>query len=285
MAFAVAVTFALLVDAGGGLLFGDFLTLVCIVVGGLGFGLLWVVEMEGLTAEMVADCKQVYLGRTNRVNFCIAVLTLSLIIAGAINVVAGGETARGIRLSILAVLGLSLLASPILLRLHDIGRPGSHGLLLLIPFYNLYILWLLVAQKGQPCENQWGAQSRHDLCRQFASFYRDLCAGRLNRQRYIIIALAIGIPNTIIQIVLTVLGQPAAAYLVAFVVAAVVAPLVVIRRFHDMNLPGWHWWLLLIPLYNIYLGLLLVFKKGTTGPNDFGADPLNKMENTEQRRP
>jgi uncharacterized membrane protein YhaH (DUF805 family) len=49
---------------------------------------------------------------------------------------------------------------------------------------------------------------------------------------------------------------------------------VTIKRLHDIDRPGWHWWLLLIPLYNIYLGLSLLFVKGTSGPNQFGGDPL-----------
>ncbi len=56
-------------------------------------------------------------------------------------------------------------------------------------------------------------------------------------------------------------------------------PLVIIqasciaRRLHDMNRPAMHFWLLIIPLYNVYLVLLLVLKKGTTGDNQYGPDP------------
>lgn len=47
-----------------------------------------------------------------------------------------------------------------------------------------------------------------------------------------------------------------------------------VRRLHDLDRPGTHYWLLLVPFYNIYLGLLLLFKKGTEGPNRYGEDPL-----------
>jgi hypothetical protein len=47
-----------------------------------------------------------------------------------------------------------------------------------------------------------------------------------------------------------------------------------VKRLHDLDRSGAHYWLLLVPLYNIYLALLLLFKKGTTGPNRFGPDPL-----------
>lgn len=47
-----------------------------------------------------------------------------------------------------------------------------------------------------------------------------------------------------------------------------------VKRLHDLDRPGWHFWLLLIPLYNIYLQGLLFFKKGTEGENNYGPDPL-----------
>ena len=49
---------------------------------------------------------------------------------------------------------------------------------------------------------------------------------------------------------------------------------ITVKRFHDLGRPGWHWLFLLIPLVNIYFGFLLLFQKGTDGPNEFGADPL-----------
>ncbi len=62
---------------------------------------------------------------------------------------------------------------------------------------------------------------------------------------------------------------------VGVVVAAAIAELAItVKRLHDIGRPGWHWWLLLIPFYNIYLGLSLLFKRGSIGPNEFGADPL-----------
>ena len=47
-----------------------------------------------------------------------------------------------------------------------------------------------------------------------------------------------------------------------------------VKRFHDLDRPGTHYWLLLIPFYNIYLGLVLLFEKGTVGDNKYGPDPL-----------
>ena len=49
---------------------------------------------------------------------------------------------------------------------------------------------------------------------------------------------------------------------------------ITIKRLHDLERPAWHWLLLAVPIYNIYLGLVLLFQKGTDGPNQFGSDPL-----------
>jgi len=49
---------------------------------------------------------------------------------------------------------------------------------------------------------------------------------------------------------------------------------ITVKRLHDLDRPGWHWFLLGVPLYNIYLGLVLLFARGTWGENQFGLDPL-----------
>ena len=52
--------------------------------------------------------------------------------------------------------------------------------------------------------------------------------------------------------------------------------ILVVGRFHDLNKPAWHFFLLLIPFYNIYILLVLYLMKGTEGPNEYGEDPLTK---------
>ena len=36
----------------------------------------------------------------------------------------------------------------------------------------------------------------------------------------------------------------------------------------------WHILLFLVPIYNLYLGLVLLFQRGTWGWNEYGPDPL-----------
>ena len=49
---------------------------------------------------------------------------------------------------------------------------------------------------------------------------------------------------------------------------------ITVKRLHDIGRPGWHVLGFLVPLYNFYLGLVLLFKPGTDGPNGYGQDPL-----------
>jgi len=102
--------------------------------------------------------------------------------------------------------------------------------------------------------------------------------GRLNRQPYFWYGLLI----LVIFSILIVIFQHVSTLLVRVldVLDLVVASFLVVKRLHDLNRPGWHYWLLIIPLYNIYLGLVLIFQKGTVGPNPYGEDPLGQTPQT-----
>lgn len=52
----------------------------------------------------------------------------------------------------------------------------------------------------------------------------------------------------------------------------------IVKRLHDLDRPGTHYWFLLIPLYDLYLVLVLLFTRGTSGPNRYGSDPLAERE-------
>jgi uncharacterized membrane protein YhaH (DUF805 family) len=53
---------------------------------------------------------------------------------------------------------------------------------------------------------------------------------------------------------------------------------VAIQRFHDIDRSGSSYWLLYIPIYNIYLEIILLFKKGVNGSNEYGDNPLHHDE-------
>ena len=50
--------------------------------------------------------------------------------------------------------------------------------------------------------------------------------------------------------------------------------MLVIRRCHDIGRSGWWCLLLVIPLINIIFMMILIFKKGNQGDNEYGLDPL-----------
>jgi uncharacterized membrane protein YhaH (DUF805 family) len=82
-------------------------------------------------------------------------------------------------------------------------------------------------------------------------------------------------------VVATMIDNPAMLILPvlgAILGGAIAAIAVTVKRLHDLDRPGWHWFLLAVPLYNIYLALVLLFKRGTWGGNQFGPDPLERFD-------
>ena len=124
--------------------------------------------------------------------------------------------------------------------------------------------------------------------------------GRLNRAKYllyvvVIYAITIGIyvaviagsvgaalatvdPNAPNELTAGGAAGMGIGMIIAFLVmavGAVVAAFQTVKRFHDLGKPGWWYWLLVfIPFFNIYLLIILLFQKGTTGDNTYGGDPL-----------
>jgi uncharacterized membrane protein YhaH (DUF805 family) len=74
-----------------------------------------------------------------------------------------------------------------------------------------------------------------------------------------------------------ILGPLLYLFRVAFVLLIITCPIsLFIRRLHDMNLSGWLWLLLFIPLVDVLLLLGIVFKPGTRGPNNYGM-PMREL--------
>ncbi|MGD8412839.1 MAG: DUF805 domain-containing protein [Candidatus Latescibacterota bacterium] len=105
--------------------------------------------------------------------------------------------------------------------------------------------------------------------------------GRFNRQRYVTTSLVISLIMFALAFAIGfAMGMagidPGIATGVSYLISIagiIVWSFLVVKRLHDLGKPGWHYWLMYIPLYNIYLGLVLLFTKGVTGPNQYGEDP------------
>jgi uncharacterized membrane protein YhaH (DUF805 family) len=113
------------------------------------------------------------------------------------------------------------------------------------------------------------------------SLFQDFFAyrGRINRRCYFfrgllltaLIKLLTAVPEAygiVMPLPVTVLVWPSLAAL------AVLSYFQSMKRCHDVDKSGWFSLLLFIPLVNLFLGLYLLFQKGTSGPNRFGEDPL-----------
>jgi uncharacterized membrane protein YhaH (DUF805 family) len=104
--------------------------------------------------------------------------------------------------------------------------------------------------------------------------------GRANRAWYFWHILLDDLAIATLAIVLVMIGVLTGSPLVVLPILGVLAAgvwaaiAVTVKRLHDLDRPGWQWFLLGVPLYNVYLGLVLLFAKGTVGPNRFGLDPL-----------
>jgi len=63
-------------------------------------------------------------------------------------------------------------------------------------------------------------------------------------------------------------------YLIIVIGGTIIIAFQVVKRLHDIEKPGSHYWLLFIPIYGYFLAFILLFKKGTPGDNMYGPDPL-----------
>ncbi|MBQ7706087.1 MAG: DUF805 domain-containing protein, partial [Selenomonadaceae bacterium] len=110
--------------------------------------------------------------------------------------------------------------------------------------------------------------------------------GRLNRKAYFVRAFPLGLILLIVLQVLLELDKipyqqlSSGTEFLIWLLLASIFPLSTsiymnaIRRLHDLNKSGWFILLAWVPIVNFIFGLFLMFKKGTSGPNRFGADPL-----------
>lgn len=102
--------------------------------------------------------------------------------------------------------------------------------------------------------------------------------GRINRLRYWKYSLCMVLVNIVAAFIMNKLGIVGfLSSLINLALSIIFLPFNV-RRVHDLNKSGL--WLLLglIPIINFFFLIYICFFKGTTGNNDYGADPLVDYE-------
>jgi len=105
--------------------------------------------------------------------------------------------------------------------------------------------------------------------------------GRITRKQYVMTSLLVSLVGFVIAFGIGFAsgmagsGEDAGNGVAALisVAIAIVQSFLIVRRLHDIGKPGWHYWLFFVPLYNIYLSLVILFTPGTRGTNEYGADP------------
>ena len=114
--------------------------------------------------------------------------------------------------------------------------------------------------------------------------------GRANRAKFWLVALAILIVEVILfaavfggaamsgdpERMAAAAGPLASIVLVIFIVLATwISIAVAVKRYHDRNKSGWWVLIVLVPVIGgLWYLIECGFLRGTTGPNDYGPDPL-----------
>lgn len=70
---------------------------------------------------------------------------------------------------------------------------------------------------------------------------------------------------------------------VVYVITILISLSLIIKRQHDLDKPRYHLFLIIIPIYNIYYIIKLVFREGTPWTNTYGDDPLRVQPKSDKR--
>lgn len=102
--------------------------------------------------------------------------------------------------------------------------------------------------------------------------------GRIGRLRYLAYPLGLTLLLIPLLIIAVLLGKLSSVFVLLIMYPAYAAVIVLnvgfmVRRLHDFDVSGWWALLMLVPLVNVILTLVLLFKAGNAGDNRFGAPP------------
>ena len=104
-------------------------------------------------------------------------------------------------------------------------------------------------------------------------------SGRLSRLRYFVCSLAnvfgifavffvVSFIDNRFSVTLENKGTIAYSALGIMLVITIIQMAVTVKRFHDLGKSGWYILTMLIPVYNIHLGFILLFKSGKISENN-----------------
>ena len=105
---------------------------------------------------------------------------------------------------------------------------------------------------------------------------QSLFSGRYNRVKYFWTLLLVAVPLVVCVQLLPAEFAGEWTQPVLQIIGVAIASPILVKRLHDLDWPGLCCLLSFIPFIGLILGLILLFKKGTQGPNQYGAGPLAK---------
>ena len=100
----------------------------------------------------------VFSGRSTRREYWLFLLC-GLILSIVLNVLALIPGIGGVFTVLMSIIGIALFVpgiSVVVRRLHDVGRPGKHYLVILIPLVGLILLIMWTVKEGVPEANEYG---------------------------------------------------------------------------------------------------------------------------------
>ena len=100
--------------------------------------------------------------------------------------------------------------------------------------------------------------------------------GRINRAKYFLIMLLIGFVGFFV-ITIWASASPESSFL-GNIILVIFASFPVVKRWHDIDKSGANYFWSLVPIANLVAGIILLFRKGTIGSNQYGPDPLINHE-------
>ena len=99
-------------------------------------------------------------------------------------------------------------------------------------------------------------------------------SGRLNRQSYLLAGLVSAGIFVALSLITALITASMIVRISVMLLFAYVGMVLQIKRCHDRDRSGFFVLLNFIPLVNLWVLIDLVFLRGTTGPNQYGPDPL-----------
>ncbi len=131
-------------------------------------------------------------------------------------------------------------------------------------------------------------------------YFGRIFSGRLNRRNYFIGALILLAINSSMQILLfyfnimpafeqymshTQQSIPSSTTSLLSMISTPISFVVIfcsvslsIRRLHDLNKTGWFTLIMFIPIVGVFYGLYVLLASGTVGQNDYGSQPLPRID-------